>query len=159
MFLFCPLVRTLGDSALVQGTPGFSTSSGFVSTLPLSPVILRPSGEYSHGEVEVLFTYKAVELALFFFSPGFSAFFLLVLKASRSWRPLMDFLSLNSSVLMSHFRMESPHSVLRLGCFPSTSRMCISRFVFIQTIASFLRFVVVGMSRGSRSVLRSLLDA
>ena len=111
------------------------------------------------GEIEALFTYEAVELALS--SPGFSAFFLLVTKASRSWRPLMDLSSLNSRFLCLVFGWKHliPFFSLSrgsLGC-SSASRMCISRFLFIPTIVSFLWFVVVGMFSSSRSVLRSLL--
>ena len=63
------------------------------------------------GEIEALIAYGAVELAPL--SPGFVAIFSLFQEPLRSWRPLMDLSSLNGFVLLTHFRMKSPHSVHR----------------------------------------------
>ena len=101
------------------------------------------------GKLETWITYGTVGLAPL--SPGFTALFLLVPSASQSWRPLLDLSSLYESVLRTHFRMKSHHSVLR----------AVKRFAWMISIdlkdaclqvaihlasRKCLRYVVAGMS-------------
>ena len=81
----------------------------FAVPIPLpsySPSSIK--GKALQWEIEALIAKGAVELAPS--SPGFYSRLFVVQKASGSWRPVIDLLSLNSFIQLTPFRMESIRS-------------------------------------------------
>ena len=68
-------------------------------------------GRAMEGEIQALCRKGVVEPA--FPSPGFYSRMFVVTKASGGWRPIIDLSTLNLSVVVSKFRMETAQSVLR----------------------------------------------
>ena len=84
-----------------------------LSELPLSLPAYSPQsikGVALTQELQNLLRKGAVEPAPQ--SPGFYSCLFLVQKASGSWRPIIDLSTLNDYITSSHFRMETPRSVL-----------------------------------------------
>ena len=90
----------------------------FSTTPPLSrdPIFLDSyspgsiKGQALAGEVSALLSKGAVEPAPP--TPGFYSRVFVVLKASGTWRPIIDLSVLNKSVIRTKFRMETVQSVL-----------------------------------------------
>ena len=79
------------------------------SPIRLMPPLLR--GKALEREVLSLVEKGAVELAPLP-SPGFYSCLFVVMKASGSWRPVIDLSTLNLRVLKSPFKIETLHSIL-----------------------------------------------
>ena len=114
----------------------------FLSSPPLSSVPVHlpsysPSsmwGKAPAAEIAALMEKGAIELAPP--TPGYYSRVFVVLKASGSWRPIIDLSCLNRLVVFSKFRMETLQSVLRsvpgIGWYQSICRMPICRFLVIR---------------------------
>ena len=74
-----------------------------------SPIFIK--GKALPGEILSLIEKGAVELAPS--SPGYYSCMFVVMKASGSWRPIIDLSILNKFILQTKFKMETNQSVLR----------------------------------------------
>ena len=96
---------------------GYRIPFRVVPTLSKEPIpfpLYSPSsirGKALNAEVLSLVEKGAVELAPLP-SPGFYSRLFVVMKASGSWRPVIDLSSLNLKVLKTSFKMETLQSVL-----------------------------------------------
>ena len=91
----------------------------FLSSPPLSPVLVHlpsysPSsilGKALAAEIAALSGKGAIESTPP--TPGYYSRVFVVLKASGSWRPIIDLSCLNRLAVFSKFQMETPQSILR----------------------------------------------
>ena len=97
-------------------------------------------------------------------SPGFYSRLFLIQKASGSWRPIIDLLTLNDYITSSHFHMETPQSVLR-SIRPGDSMVSLDlQDACLQVPVHhdshrYLRFVVAGKSYQFRVLCFGLTTA
>ena len=121
-----------------------------LSAVPIPLPSYSPStikGKALQGELEALIAKRAVELAPS--SPGLYSCLFVVQKASGSWRPVIDMLSLNGFVQLTPFRMESNQSVLQ----------SIRSFDWMISIDLKNAYLQVPIHPDSRKFLRFVVDS